>query len=128
MVPNFGAPIAMLQNISIYEVFATLAPQMHSKRSILAIYGPIMSTTPQFVVKIGPNLAQCNHYVKSDDAKKRLPWAYNVKETPLPSHKVPRIMRAKAKKAPMCSVSLIAIELKGLAAPGEALKNQGEID
>ena len=34
-------------------------------------------------------------------------------------------MRAKAKKAPMtlCSVSLIAIELKGLAAPGEALKN-----
>ena len=43
--------------------------------------------------------------------------------TPLPSHKVPRITRAKAKKAPMCSVSLIAIELKGLAAPGEALKN-----
>ena len=32
-------------------------------------------------------------------------------------------MRAKAKKTPMCSVSLIAIELKGLAAPGEALKN-----
>ena len=31
-------------------------------------------------------------------------------------------MRAKAKKTPMCSVSLIAIELKGLAAPGEALK------
>ena len=31
-------------------------------------------------------------------------------------------MRAKAKKASMCSVSLIAIELKGLAAPGEALK------
>ena len=32
-------------------------------------------------------------------------------------------MRAKAEKTPMCSVSLIAIELKGLAAPGEALKN-----
>ena len=32
-------------------------------------------------------------------------------------------MRAKAKKAPMCSVSLIAIKLKGVAAPGEALKN-----
>ena len=43
------------------------------------------------------------------------------------SHKVPRIMRAKAKKAPMCSVSLIAIELKGLAAPGEALKNMNDI-
>ena len=41
---------------------------------------------------------------------------------PLSSHKVPRIMRAKAKKTPMCSVSLIAIELKGLAAPAEALK------
>ena len=35
-------------------------------------------------------------------------------------------MRAKAKKTPMCSVSLIAIELKGLAAPGEALKNYCE--
>ena len=33
-------------------------------------------------------------------------------------------MRAKANKTPMCSVSLIAIELKGLAAPGEALKIQ----
>ena len=31
-------------------------------------------------------------------------------------------MRAKANKTPMCSVSLIAIELKGLAAPSEALK------
>ena len=52
----------------------------------------------------------------------RLPRDYNVNKTPTPSHKVPRIMRAKAKKTPMCSVSLIAIELKGLAAPGEALK------
>ena len=34
-------------------------------------------------------------------------------------------MRAKAKKTPMCSVSLIAIELKGLAARGEALKITG---
>ena len=32
-------------------------------------------------------------------------------------------MRAEAKKTPMCSVSLIEIELKGLAAPGEALNN-----
>ena len=53
----------------------------------------------------------------------RLPRAYNVNKTPTPRHKVPRIMRAKAKKTAMCSVSLIAIELKGLAAPGEALKN-----
>ena len=32
-------------------------------------------------------------------------------------------MTAEAMKTPMCSVNLIAIELKGLAAPGEALKN-----
>ena len=31
-------------------------------------------------------------------------------------------MRAKAKKTPMCKVRILAIELKGLAAPGEALK------
>ena len=31
-------------------------------------------------------------------------------------------MKAKAKKTLMCSVMLIAIKLKGLAAPGEALK------
>ena len=29
----------------------------------------------------------------------------------------------RAEKAPMCSVRLLAIKLKGLAAPGEALKN-----
>ena len=34
-----------------------------------------------------------------------------------------RIMKAKAKKILLCPVSLIAIALKGLAAPGEALKN-----
>ena len=37
-------------------------------------------------------------------------------------------MRAKAKKSPMCSVSLIAIELKGLAALGEALKIIDSLD
>ena len=36
-------------------------------------------------------------------------------------------MKAKAKKTPMCSVMLIAIKLKGLAAPGEALKNYKHI-
>ena len=40
----------------------------------------------------------------------------------LPNHKVLRIMRAKAKKATMSSVSLLAIDFEGLAAPGEALK------
>ena len=35
----------------------------------------------------------------------------------------PQNHNAKAKKVLMCSISLIAIELRGLAAPGEALKN-----
>ena len=82
-----------------------------------------MSDAPQFGVKIGSILAQCEQYLKPDDTRKSKPRAYKVNKTSFPSHKVPRIMRAKAKKAPMCSVSLLAIELKGLAAPGEALKN-----
>ena len=52
----------------------------------------------------------------------RLPQTYDVKQKTLPSHKVLRIIKAKAKNARMCSESLIAIELKGLAAPGEALR------
>ena len=60
----------MLQNIAIYYVFATLAPQSHRKRSILAIFGPTMSATPQFGVKIGANLVQRKQYLKPDDARK----------------------------------------------------------
>ena len=123
MVPNSGALGAILQNIAIYEVFATLAPQKHSKRSILAILGPTMSATPQCGVKIGSNLAPCKHYLKPGDTRTGYhETAMSDKILP-PSHKVSRTIRTKAKKAPMCSVSLIAIELKGLAAPGEALKN-----
>ena len=72
--------------------------------------------------KLGPEVAPCTQFLKPNDARKgyREPTISN--RTPLPSHKVPKIMRTKTKKAPMCSVSLIAIELKGLAAPGEALK------
>ena len=69
-----------------------------------------MSATPQLGVKIRSNLA-CN-----------------VKKTPLPSHKVPKIMRAQAKKESMCSVRLLAIEFKGLATPGEALKSDEGLD
>ena len=99
-----------------------MAPQEHPKRSLLAIFGPTMSDAPQFGVKIGSILAQREQYLKPDDTRKSKPRAYKVNKTSFPSHKVPRIMRAKAKKAPMCSVSLIAIELKGLAAPGKALE------
>ena len=54
--PEFCWLSAMCQNTTIYYVFATLAPQKHPKRSILAIFGPTMSAAPQFGVKVGPNL------------------------------------------------------------------------
>ena len=82
-----------------------------------------MSATPQFGVKIGSHLAQCKPYLKLHDAKKGHDNLTMSNKIPLPSHKVFRIMGVKAKKAPMSSVSLIAIELQGLAAPGEALKH-----
>ena len=89
----------------------------------MAIFGATMSATPQFGVKIRANLAPRKQYLKPDDARKGYHEPTMSNKTPLPSHNVPKIMRTKAKKAPMCSVSLIAIKLKGLAAPGEALKN-----
>ena len=70
MVPNSGAPIAMLQNIAIYYVFATLAHQKHPKGSILAVFGPSMSATPQFGIKIGAYVAPCRPYLKLHNAKK----------------------------------------------------------
>ena len=47
-----------------------MAPQKNPKRSILAIFGPTMSATPQFGVQIGPNLAPYKQYLKPDDATK----------------------------------------------------------
>ena len=107
------------KNTAIYYVFATLAPQKHPKKSILATFGPTMSPTPQFGDKIGPNLGLYKQYLKPDDARK------GHQEPPMstkPSSKS-RIMRAKAKKTLLCPESLLATVLKGLAAPGEALKN-----
>ena len=40
MVVYFWTPLAMLQNISIYLVLATLAPQEHAKRSLLTTLAP----------------------------------------------------------------------------------------
>ena len=68
MGPNSQAPLAMLQNIAIYYVFGTLAPQEHPRRLILAILGPTMST-PQFGLQIVPNLAPYKQYLKPDDAR-----------------------------------------------------------
>ena len=70
MGPNSQAALAMLQNITIYYIFATLAPQKHPRRSILAIFGPTMSATPQFGVQIGPNLAPYRQYLKPIEARK----------------------------------------------------------
>ena len=58
-----------------------------------------------------------------DDARKGYHESTMSNKTPFLSHKVPRIMGAKAKKPPMCSISLIVIELKGLVAWSEAITN-----
>ena len=123
-MPNFRAPVAMLRNIPIYYVFATLAPQKHPKRSILATFGPTMSARPQFEVKIGPNLAPREPYLKPGDLRKGHLGSTTSNKTTLPCNKVPRIIRVKDRKALKCSINLTAIELKGLAPPGEALKNE----
>ena len=81
-----------------------------------------MSATPLFGLKIGPEMAPCTQFVKANDAKKGHHEPTMSNETPLPSDKVPRNYEDQGQEAPMCSVSLIVIELKGLAAPGEALK------
>ena len=96
-----------------------MAPQEHPKRSALAIFDPTMSATPQFGDKIGPNLGLYRQYLKPDDARKGY---HEPTMSPQPPSKS-RIIRGKAKKTPLCPVSLIALELKGLAAPGGNLKN-----
>ena len=96
-----------------------MAPEEHPQRSIVAIFGPTMSATPQFGDKIGPSLGPYEQHLRPDDARKG--YLEPTMSTKPPSKS--RIMRAKAKKTPLCPVSLIAIELEGLAAPGEALKN-----
>ena len=87
-----------------------------------ATFGPTMSATPQLAVKIGANLAPSEHYLKPDDPTKGHHKRIMSNKAPLPCHDLFGTMTAKAKKAPMCSMNLIAIELQGLAAPGEALK------
>ena len=99
-----------------------MAPQKHPKSSILATIDPTISARPQFEVKIESNLASCKPCLKLDDPRKGHHKPSTRNKIPTPSHNVPKTMTAKAKNAPMSSASLIAIELKGLAALGEALK------
>ena len=119
MVANFRARVATLQNLTIYAIFATLAPKRHPRRSTLAIFGPTMSATPQFGDKIGPNPGPYEQHLKPDDARKA---CHEPTMSTKPSSKS-RVMKTKVKKTSLCPVSLIAIKLKGLAAPGEALQN-----
>ena len=72
----------------------------------MAIFGPTNSATPQFGVQSGPNLAPFYQYLEADDARK--------------GYHEPTMSTKPPVRRP---VSLIAIELKGLAAPGEALEN-----
>ena len=103
--------------------FCHIGTQGHPKRSALPILGRTISATPRSGVEIRPNLAPCDAYLEPGDPRKKQPRTCNVNRNPNPRHKVPRIIRATAKIASMCSSSLIAIEIEGLAASGEALKN-----
>ena len=87
----------------------------------MAIFGSTMSATPQCGVKIGPNLAPSKQFLKPDDARK----GYHEPTMPtrhLSKSQGPQNYEGQGQEGSMCAVSLIAIELKGLAAPGEALK------
>ena len=98
-------------------------PMWHPRSTPGARFGPTMSATPQFGIQIVPNVAPYKQKLEPDDTRKGDHEPTMSTKHPPQSHKVARIMRTKAKKTPMCSVSLIATELKGLAAPDEALKN-----
>ena len=54
----------------LFTRFLELAPQKQPTRLVLAIFGPTMSATPQFEVKIEPNLAPYRQYLEPDDARK----------------------------------------------------------
>ena len=165
------APIAMLQNISIYLVLATLAPQEHPKRSLLTAFVPIMSTRLQFrgkhevngapqevnighlglhhvitmiikLSKVGSKIdsgsLQCTLLatpvsLTSKVSKFVLFWFFECCEEPLRSSNASDGSPKSSNTARTCPGNpfressptniLRTIKLKGLAAPGEALKN-----
>ena len=123
MGPNSWAPIAMLQDISIYYGFAKLALQKHPKRSRMATFGPIMPARPRFKLKIGSNLRPSKPNLRPNVPGNAHLEPTMSSNTHLPCHKVLMSMMPKPKQSLMWSRTRIAIELKGLAAPGEALKN-----
>ena len=123
MGPNSGPPITMLQKHSYLLGFCLICTPEALQEVNIGHLGSTMLATPLFGVKIGPEVAPCTQFLKLNDARKGYHEPTMSNKIRLPTHKVPKIMRTKAKKAPMCSVSLIAKGLKGLAALGEALKN-----
>ena len=83
-----------------------------------------MSATCQFGLKIGDNLTPCQQYLKPDDAEKAT-TSPQCQQNPPSKSQGPQNYEGRGQEGTyqaMCSVSLLAIGLKGLAAPGEALK------
>ena len=94
---------------------------MNLKRSIVAIFGPTMSATLQFGIKIGPNLApQYKQHLKPDDARRGYhePTMFTK-----PPSKSEGPQNCGGQGQVVCSINLIAMELEGPAAPGKALKS-----
>ena len=100
-----------------------MALQKHPKRSRMATFGPIMPARPRFKLKIGSNLRPSKPNLRPNVPGNAHLEPTMSSNTHLPCHKVLMSMMPKPKQSLMWSRTRIAIELKGLAAPGEALRN-----
>ena len=89
----------------------------------MATFGPIMPARPRFKLKIGSNLRPSKPNLRPNVPGNAHLEPTMSSNTHLPCHKVLMSMMPKPKQSLMWSRTRIAIELKGLAAPGEALKN-----
>ena len=83
------------------------APQKQPKSSLLVCFGPTVSATHQFAIKIEAKLLPCK-FSRVQKLNKTFPLSH-----------IPEIMRAV--KATMCPLTLIVREFKGLVALGKAL-------
>ena len=89
----------------------------------MATFGPIMPAKPRFKLKIGSNLRPSKPNLRPNVPGNAHLEPTMSSNTHLPCHKVLMSMMPKPKQSLMWSRTRIALELKGLAAPGEALKN-----
>ena len=107
-------------------LFTTFLPHWHPRSTPRGQYWPSWVPPCQLHFNSKSRLNPIWHHMSniwSLMTPEKATTSLKCQQMPFPSHKVPRIMGAKAKRAPVCSENLIAIKLKGLAAPGEALKN-----